>query len=296
MAAAPLSAHGFAPVRGRGYRPEQVEREVTALFRDRDDAWERVARLTVLAKEMEGEAERLRERVAALPPQTYEKLGHRAQQILALAKQEDETVRTEAREESQAVIDTSRTAADQLREAARQRADAVRAEAEAYAGQVLRAARGAAEAARAEARREVTALRAESLAALKEVRRRTQGVIDEQERKQDDELAAAEREFAEREAASRVQHDELTAYAQLQLMAAQRAFSEAGEQARHGQEDAGARAEELLARARADAEGVARDTERLMREHSAACEEMRAHMAHVRTTLAALTGRAPTEE
>ncbi|MGW6240683.1 cellulose-binding protein [Streptomyces sp. NPDC055094] len=295
MVAAPLSAHGFVPVRGRGYRPEQVEREVTALFRDRDDAWERVARLTVLAKEMEAEAELLRERVAALPPQTYEKLGRRAQQILALARQEDETVRTEAREESQAVLDAARAAAERVREAARQRADAVRAEADAYAEQILRAATGAAEAARAEARREVTAERAESLAALKEVRRRTQRVIDEQEQKQGEELAAAEREFADRDAASRVEHDELAAYAQLQLVAAQRAFSEAGEQARHGQEDAAARAEELLARAHADADGVGRETERLLREHAETREEMQAHMAHVRNTLAALTGRAPAE-
>ncbi|MFE4539177.1 cellulose-binding protein [Streptomyces scopuliridis] len=295
MVAAPLSAHGFVPVRGRGYRPEQVEREVTALFRDRDDAWERVARLTVLAKEMEGEAQLLRERVAALPPQTYERLGRRAQQILALANQEDETVRTEAREEAQAVIDAARTAAAEVRESARQRADAVRAEAEAYAEQVLRAATGAAEATRAEARREVTALRAESLAALKEVRRRTRRVVDEQEQKQGEELAAAEREFADREAASRVEQDELAAYAQLQLVAAQRAFSEAGEQARHGQEDAAARAEELLARARADAEGIARETERLLREHTEVCEETQAHMAHVRNALAALTGRLPAE-
>ncbi|MFJ9028910.1 cellulose-binding protein [Streptomyces sp. NPDC102274] len=284
------------PVRGRGYRPEQVEREVTALFRDRDDAWERVARLTVLAKEMEGEAELLRERVAALPPQTYEKLGRRAQQILALARQEEETVRAEVREETRTVVDTARVAAERVREAARQRADTVRAEAEAYAEQVLRAAKGAAEATRAEARREVTAHRAEVIAALKEVRRRTEHVIAEQEEKQGEELAAAEREFADREATSLVQHDELTAYAHLQLVAAQRAFSEAGEQARHGQEDAAARAEELLARARADADGVARETERLLREHAEIREEMQAHMAHVRNSLAALTGRLPAEE
>lgn len=295
MGAAPLSAHGFVPVRGRGYRPEQVDREVTALFQDRDDAWERVARLTVLAKEMEGEAALLREGVAALAPQTYEMLGRRAQQILALAVQEDETLRTEAREESQAVIDTARAAAQQVRETARERADAVRAEADAYAEQVLRAATSAAEAARTEARREVTAQRAESLAALKETRRRTRRVIDEQEHKQSEQLATAEREFASREAVLRVEQDELAAYAQVQLVAAQRAFSEAGEQARHGQEDAAARAAELAARARARAEGVVRETERLLREHTEAREEMQAHMTHVRNSLAALTGRATAE-
>ncbi|MFD8016134.1 cellulose-binding protein, partial [Streptomyces sp. NPDC059762] len=80
----------FAVGRGRGYRPEQVDRYLAALSGDRDEAWERAARLTVLAKEMEAELAALREAVAALKPQRYEELGEAAQQILKLAEQEDE--------------------------------------------------------------------------------------------------------------------------------------------------------------------------------------------------------------
>jgi hypothetical protein len=290
-----LSDHGFVSVRGRGYRPDEVDREFTALSLDRDDAWERVARLTVLAKRIEGEARRLGERVAALEPQTYETLGRRARQILVLATQEDEAVRGEVREECQAVLEVAEASAREVRAAARERADVVRADAAAYAERVLEAARDTADAERIEARREVKARRAEALAELREVRRRTQRVIEELEQKQRDRLAATDREFADREAVLEVETDELTAYAQLKLVEAQRAFSAAGEQARHGQEDAQDRAAELMARARAGADGVARDTERLIREHDEAREVMQARMAHVRNSLAALTGRASAE-
>src|SRR4051794_15192364 len=81
-AGASASPYGFVIARGlggRGYRPEQVEERAAELSLARDDAWERAARLTVLAKDMEAEAERLREVVAHLAPQTYETLGKRAQ-------------------------------------------------------------------------------------------------------------------------------------------------------------------------------------------------------------------------
>lgn len=77
MSSASMSPPGFVTVRGRGYRPAQVEAYTAALCADRDAAWERAARLTVLAREMEEEAERLREVVTRLAPQTYESPGAR---------------------------------------------------------------------------------------------------------------------------------------------------------------------------------------------------------------------------
>ncbi|MDV9178590.1 cellulose-binding protein, partial [Streptomyces sp. W16] len=79
MSSASVSPRGFVAVRGRGYRPGQVDAYAEALSRHRDAAWERAARLTVLARDMEAEADRLRETVAGLAPQTYETLGERAQ-------------------------------------------------------------------------------------------------------------------------------------------------------------------------------------------------------------------------
>ncbi|MFJ5226950.1 cellulose-binding protein [Streptomyces sp. NPDC088400] len=295
MGAEPLSAHGFVSVRGRGYRPEQVDLRVSVLCRQRDDLWERAARLTVLAKQMEGEAERLRERVAALVPQTYATLGPRAQRILAITVEEDEAVRAGARAECQALLDAAEATARRVHEAAVEQADAVRAEAEAHAQEVLDAARGVAEEQRIEARRGIKERRGEELVVLKEVRRRTQDVIDDLEQEQAERLAVMNREFADREAALEVEQAELAAYAEARLVDAQRVFSEAGERARRCQEDAQAKAAELGAQARARAEGMARETERVLGEHAEAREEMQAHMTRVQNSLVALTGRAAAE-
>ncbi|MEU6127496.1 cellulose-binding protein, partial [Streptomyces sp. NPDC047123] len=112
------SPHGFVTVRGRGYRPEQVEAYAAALSQERDGSWERAARLTVLAKEMEAEAERLRDVVSRLAPQTYETLGERARQILALAETEGAAVLEAARADAQGVTEAAEAGARELRDAA----------------------------------------------------------------------------------------------------------------------------------------------------------------------------------
>lgn len=43
MSGGPVSAHGFVGVRGRGYRPEQVDRMVASLSAERDGALERLS-------------------------------------------------------------------------------------------------------------------------------------------------------------------------------------------------------------------------------------------------------------
>ncbi len=298
MSAAQPSVHGFVPTRGRGYHPEQVDHEVATLSRVRDDAWERAARLTVLAKRMEGEAAQLRERVEevrARGPQTYESLGGRAPQIMTLTADEGDRVRAEAREEARAVLDTARAEGRETKEAAREASEAVRAEAEAYARDVLGAAQALADTERVEARREAKAWRGEALEELREMRRRTQAVVEGLEKGHAERLAATDREVASRAAEWEVRTAELSAYAQAELTEAQRAFSEAGERARHGQEDAQAKAVELLSSAESSAERILREAEGVVRSNEAAGEEMRAHMALVRNALAALTGRAPAE-
>ncbi|MYX73837.1 cellulose-binding protein, partial [Streptomyces sp. SID3915] len=107
MSGGPVSPYGFVGVRGRGYRPEQVDRAVAALSGEREEALERLARLTALAEELTAESARLREVVASLAPQTYVSLGERAQRILALAEEEAEAARAAAAEEAQALRDAA---------------------------------------------------------------------------------------------------------------------------------------------------------------------------------------------
>ncbi len=295
MTAASVSPHGFPVVRGRGYRVEETDAYVTALARDRDDAWERAARLTVLAKEMEAETARLREVVSALPPQTYETLGRRAQNLLALTTEESEALRAAAQDEAQSLRDAADAAARQARDEARAYADEARADAEARAKQILLAAQATADETRAEARREAKEQRGEALAALKEMRRRTEAMLTDLGNEQAERWELVGRELASLDAESEARRAQLAAYAEATLSAAKRTFAEAEESARHSQEDADARAAELLGEARVQQERTERETERLLREHEESREEMQAHMDHIRNSLATLTGRAPAE-
>ncbi|MEV7196805.1 cellulose-binding protein [Streptomyces sp. NPDC093510] len=293
---APSSPHGFVTVRGRGYRPEQVEAYAAGLSRARDEAWERAARLTVLAKDMEVEAEHLRDVVSRLAPQTYETLGERARQILTLAEAEAAALREAAEAEARRLTETAEADAREAREAARAHAEKVGAEADERVRQRLLADRATADETRISARQDVKAWRGEALAALREMRQRCEGLFAEQEKEQGERWEAAEREIAEREALSDARDAERVAAAEARLSEAKRAFAAAEEAARHRQEDAEARGAELVAEAVLVEERLARDTERVLREHSEEWDEVRAHMDHVRSSLAALTGRAPAEE
>ncbi|MFI1397393.1 cellulose-binding protein [Streptomyces sp. NPDC020681] len=295
MSAAAVSPHGFAAVRGRGYPVDETDAYVTALSQDRDDAWERAARLTVLAKDMEADAAELREVVATLAPQTYETVGRRAAYIMALAEEEAEEVRTTAVAETYAAIEAAETAARQTRDTAREQADTVRAEAEARAQQILLAAQAEADEARMEARLEIKEQRGEAISAWKEMRRRADALLAELAAEQAERRDALERELADRQAALDTYHAELTAHAEATLSEAKRTFAEAEEYTRHGQEDAEARAAELLAEARLREERIERETEGVLREHDESREEMQAHMTHVESSLTTLTGRAAAE-
>ncbi|WP_406148328.1 cellulose-binding protein [Streptomyces sp. NBC_01012] len=292
MSGGPVSAHGFVGVRGRGYRPEQVDRKVASLSAERDEALERISRLTERAEALAAESARLGEVVASLPPQTYQSLGERARQILALAEAEAEAARGAAIEEAQTLRDAAVAAAQESRESARASAEAVRAAADAGADEVLAAARDAAGALVGEARQEAGEVRGAAEAEMAGTRRRTAGVLSHQEQEHaergrvaDDEIAAAEAAVAEREA-------ELAARGAELLDRARRELAEAEEAAALGQRDAEARAAGLLSGAEVTRERVVRETERILREHEEGREEVQAHMAHVRNSLAALTGRA----
>lgn len=288
------SPYGFLVVR-RGYRPGQADACAAALCQDRDDAWERAARLTVLAREMEADVVRLRERVAQLPPQTYETLGAGAVRLWELACEEADAVRVAARAEADAVVGVAEVEGARLREAARAYGDSVRAEADERVRTRLLAARAEADDVRVSARREVKEGRGEALSALREVRQRTAALLEEGEVEQGVRLEAVERAAVERASAAAVREAELVAQAEWELSAAKLAFAEAEEYAVRCEEEARGRAVEVVASARRVEEGVVRETERVLREHGERWDEVRGQMDCVRESLMALIGRAPTE-
>ncbi|MFI9648948.1 cellulose-binding protein [Streptomyces sp. NPDC052040] len=294
MSSASGSPYGFASVR-RGYRPDQVDAYTAALSRERDGAWERAARLTVLARDMEAELARLRETVAQLLPQTYESLGEGARRLFDLAQEEARAVREGARENATRRVTRAEEEARRVRETAQAYADETRGEAEERIRTRLLAARAEADDVRVAARREVKEGRAEALAALREVRQRTETLLAEQEREQAERWADEERAEAQRLAELQVWEEQQVAQAEAALAEAERALAEAEEAGRRVQADAEAHAAELVAGARLREDRIARETERILREHGETWDCVQAQMDHVRNSLAILTGRAAAE-
>lgn len=242
MSSASVSPRGFVAVRGRGYRPDQVDAYAAAISRYRDVAWERAARLTVLGKDMEAEAERMRVAVSRLAPQTYETLGERAQRLFQLGAEEAAALRESARRAAEERVAEAEACAAGVLQAAREHADALRAEVEERARQRLLAARAEADDIRIGARREVKEGRTEALSALREVRQRTAAMLGEQAKEHDERWASAEREASSRAAALDAEYAERVALAEAALGEAEQAFAEAELSDRRRQDEAAERA------------------------------------------------------
>ncbi|MFF7044820.1 cellulose-binding protein [Streptomyces massasporeus] len=295
MSSATASPHGFTAVRGRGYRPEQVDAYAETLSADRDAAWERAARLTVLARRMDEELERLREAVARLAPHTYETLGERARHLFELGEQEAAAVREEALREARQRVDAARSTAVGVRESAQAHADAVRADGDERARQRLLAAHAEADEIRGVAGREAEEERGEAVAALREMRRRTSGMLAEQAKEHAEGWARAEREEAAREAAWDAHDEEAMSRAEEALSDAELAFADAEDSARDLEEEAHAHAAELVAQAREHAETVAEETDRILGEHAEQRDDARSHIDRVHSSLTAWAGRVAAE-
>lgn len=289
------SLHGFAVVRGRGYRPDQVDRKVARLTDERDAAGERAAELTGLAEELAAEADRLRSLVANMPPQDYEGLGRRAQQLLSLAESEAAELRSAAEGETQVWVDRADAEARRVRDAARVFSERVRADADSFAQRTLDAARAEADRLRGAAREESEETRRKAAESLQLMERRCAEVLAEQEKEQAAQSDVVDREIVEGSRDIEARIADLDAHGDKALGEHQRKLSEVQETARHRDEDAQARAQELLSEARMRAEAIERDTARMLREHEEQAEEMRQHMAHVRSSLAVLTGKTEDE-
>ncbi|MFE0513116.1 hypothetical protein [Streptomyces sp. NPDC058964] len=107
--------------------------------------------------------------------------------------------------------------------------------------------------------------------------------------------AGVEREAVEQGAVFDARQAELVARAEAALYEATREVGEAEEAARRCQEEASERAAGILAEAEVRADRIARETERVLREHGERWDDVRAHMDHMRNSLTSLTGRAALE-
>ncbi|SCE00659.1 hypothetical protein GA0115236_13201, partial [Streptomyces sp. IgraMP-1] len=142
-----------------------------------------------------------------------------------------------------------------------------------------------------DARAEAQAERAAAEAALDEARQLTARTLAGQERDLAAREAEAERELDERDTVARGHEGALDDHGDAVLAEARRRHAEAEETVRRTDQEAQTQAAELLQRAQATADRVATEAERLVRDHEEQREALRARMEHIRTALAALTGR-----
>ncbi|WP_074467896.1 hypothetical protein [Streptomyces sp. WMMB 714] len=287
------SPHAFAVVRGRGYRPEQVDRMVAGLIEQSRQDWEHVAELTARAEELRLEAARLQDAVAARPPEEYAALGENAGQLLSLAETESARLREAGQAEARRTMLEAESVSVAWREAAQRDAQRVRTEAAADAARTVEAARSEAVTLLAEARAAAEEARTGAEDNLREVSRRCAEALAEQERARAQAQEEAERRFAAREGEVEAYIESLAARGEQLLREARAERAEAEEAARLRHEEAVARGEELLAEARVREEAVERGTAEVLHEHAVRAEQLRQHMTRVRSTLASLTGREP---
>ncbi|MGW4446379.1 cellulose-binding protein [Streptomyces sp. NPDC004682] len=287
MSSAAATSYGFGTARASGYHPGQVDARLAALSRERDAAWERVARLTVLARDMEAQSARLRERAAGLEPQTYDSLGEPASTVFRLVRSEAVRLRERARDEAREQVAAAEEHARGVRRAAREAAEALRAEAVETAERRLYASRAEAEELRVGTRHEVRELRRTALEELRETRDRAAALLAAQPGEHTARRTAAERELTERAAALEVSTAERQVRAEAALAAAKRALAAEKVRAPRIQELADARAAELLAAALDHEERTARETERVLREHGEIWDEVRQQVDHLRDRLSA---------
>jgi DivIVA domain-containing protein len=281
----------FDVVRGRGYRPEQVDRFLDELSEDRDAAWERAARLTVLANEMDAECAAVRVQVEALGAAVFDRLGPGALELLRLVEEEAAAVRDRAEAEAQYARDAAETARRALQDEARMAATARVRGADQEAEQVLEAACTQAADILAQAQAEADAVRGEAEQHYEAMRRHVTGELAEMDAQQRRRVEELEREVAERQAGMDSGFAGLLADAGRRLQAAQREHTEAEESLRAQQAEAEARASAMLAQARVHEERTRREAERALRAHEQHRDDIRAHLAHIRATLGQLTGR-----
>ncbi|WP_419995594.1 hypothetical protein [Streptomyces boninensis] len=284
----------FSTVRGgKGFRREQVDAAVHRLADERDAAWERAARLTVLAKDMEAELIAVRAQLDSLGEQSFAELGDRAQFLLALAEEEAVDLLVRARAEADQVRGEAEGAATAVRSAAQSYADELTAEAEARYKGAYGANQQEAEELLATVRDAAEADRREATEALEEMRRRTAGMLDDSGQ----EWKAAEAELAleMRERAEQMDAElaDRAAYAKRMLAESQAAHAAAEEDTRGVADEAAARCEQILAEARVRAERIEHEAERGRRDADRRREELQAHMEHIRSSLTAITGRHP---
>ncbi|MFF1909761.1 hypothetical protein [Kitasatospora sp. NPDC058218] len=283
--------HGFTAAR-RGYAPEQVDRALTALTAQRDEAWERLSVLGAGIREMERRLADIQQAAADAPDPDYQVLSEQAAGLATMAVNEAKAVREAAERFAEDLRDEVYEAGQARGQAAKEYGATTRSEADQAARRTDERTRAEAEAIRADTDRETRALRDAATAHAAKVRVAAAEASELAEAK----LAELRREADETLAAVAAKADaedaEISATAERRVKEAEQYRETVLGQIKQSDAEAQARADQLIEQARREAEAINAASEREQREFAVRQETVQQHLDHIKGTLASLTGAA----
>jgi cell division septum initiation protein DivIVA len=270
----------------RGYEPAEVDRVV-------GDLQGRLVEAEASAVDL---GRRLSETTSAsaapAEPPSFEHLGERVGQILALAEAEAREMREGVGAETEGIRKLAEQAATEVRDAADQYAEQRRRDAETEATRLLADARRAADEERDAAERDAAARRQEAEALYERQR------AEAAQAAADFETTLAERrersavEFRQQQAATQAQLDDMAQQLESARAAAQKEQEAAEAQARRTLVEAEERAETIVREARATADRIRSDSDRELAAATQRRDSINAQLTNVRQMLATLSGSA----
>ncbi|MCC2592339.1 DivIVA domain-containing protein [Tessaracoccus sp. OS52] len=294
----------------RGYDPAQVDETLrrmrqthSATLQESAEKTVEVNRLQAALEQSSAESASLREEIASLQQQlaqlessrgalSYTDLGPRISQILTLADEEADELRSRATAESQSLIADARTDAERIRTAADNHAIEARSRADAEAARILEQARREADDLLDHADRESSARRREAEAVYEQQRAAAAAAAADFEKTLATRREKSSTEFstqlANQERALAAASEKLEAAEEEAVLVLRQAQADADAE----RERASAEAQQLLDAARIHAERVRRDSERELQALAARRDSITEQLTNVRQMLTTLSGGA----
>ena len=279
----------------RGYEPAQVDQRIRELHEAGAAAVARVKELTDLVAKLEAEREQEPAPAEQAPPQpaTFEHLGERVGQILALAEAEAADLRGAAQELLDAETAKAAEASGRIRGEADRYAENRRADADTEATRILEEARRKADQLVDGAERNAAARLQEAEAVYEEQRARAAKAAADFETTLAGRKKAAEDEFARRMAEMQQREDDLEAAIAHRRNEAEGEHSDAVKTAKRIVEEAERQAAAVIGEAKTTAARVRAESERELAAATQRRDSINAQLTNVRQMLVTLTGSAP---
>lgn len=286
----------------RGYDPAQVDRRMSELGEAAGETHVQVEQLTARVRQLEQERDRALERAASNTvvveqaeekPADFTHLGERVGQILTLAEEEAEEIRSRASAELDAERQSISDNAARVRTEADRYATERRSEADTEAARLLEDARRAADERIDAADRDAAARLQEAEAVYEDQRARAAQAATDFETTLAARRTAAEQEFKQRMSDTERRLEEAEKFLGDARAEAEATGNDAAREARRIVSEAEQQASQIVSDAKSTAARVRSDSERELAAATQRRDSINAQLANVRQMLATLTGVAP---